>query len=266
MIEHVINGCPDSILVMGSSVALNSIDTQTLSDSLATTAYNAGVNGQRLPFVLTLLKGMEAHKQMPARIMLGLHGSDFYSDGNGSRYNILAPYYNQGNSYLDSLLRSRRAIEPLLLKSNLYRYNTSWLRILLYELLQMKPDNPTGFVAKPVPPIFPTREDMSQSFDSIHINRERLDQIRDIMDICASHGTALTIIFTPLYSFSYQTAIDSVSAIANRYPSTDIWNDTQLRPFVSDSTLFYDPVHLNVNGAKIYTDTIISRLKMSSDK
>ena len=265
MIEHVINGCPDSVLVLGSSVALNSIDTRTLGDSLSTSAYNAAVNGQRLPFVLTLLKGMESAGKMPQTILLGLHRSDFYSEGNGSRYNILAPYYNQGNVYLDSLLSSRRAIEPILLRSNLYRYNTSWFRILLYELLSMAPDNPTGFVAKPIPPVFPTRETLIQGFDSLGISRERLDQIGDIMDICHANDIDLTIIFTPLYSFAYQTAIDSVAAIAEKYPNTAVWNDTQLPPFVSDSTLFYDPVHLNISGAKIYTDTVISRLKKASD-
>ncbi len=261
MIDHVIDGCNDSILVMGSSVALNSINTGTVSDSLSVSAYNAGVNGQQLPFVLTLLKGMEANDKMPGKILLGLHGSDFYSTGSGSRYNILSPYYNQGNEYLDSTLRSKRAVEPLLLKSNLYRYNTAWLRILLYELLSMAPDNPTGFVAKPIPPVFPEREAMTASFDSINISSERLAQIGSIMEICRKKDVELTIIFTPLYSFPYRTAIDSVSRLAEMYPRVRVWNDTEMSPFVNDSTLFYDPVHLNADGAKIYTDTIIYRLK-----
>lgn len=260
MIEHVFNGCSDSILVLGSSVALNAIDTRVLADSLSTTAYNAAVNGQQLPFVLTLIKGMDVKGKMPPKILLGIYGADFYTEGSGSRYNILAPYYGQGNPYLDSLLSSRSSVEPLLLRSNLYRYNTAWLRILLYEFLSMAPDNPTGFVAKPVPPVFPARTIAPEGFDSISINPERLSQIKSIMEICRDNGTELTIFFTPLYSFSYLTAIDAVRRLAEDFPSARIWNDTGLQPFAADSTLFYDAIHLNINGAKIYTDTILSRL------
>lgn len=260
MIEHVMGGCRDSVLVIGSSVALNGIDTQAVSDSLKIPAYNAGVNGQNMPFFLTLLKALESSDAMPKVIILGIHGSDFYTEGAGRRYNILSPYYGRGNAYLDSILGSRGRFEPLFLKSNLYRYNTAWWRILLYELLSMKPDNPTGFVSKPIPPVFPERTPIPPDLNPMDIRRERLEEISDIIKICSSRRATLIIVFTPLYSYPYDRAIEKVRSIAAEYDDVLVWDDTELLPFSADSTMFYDAVHLNVNGAQAYTDTIITRL------
>lgn len=53
--------------------------------------------------------------------------------------------------------------------------------------------------------------------------------------------------------------ISQIEEIAKRY-NVRVYNDIELEPFASDSTLFYNSTHININGAKQYTDTIIKRI------
>ena len=55
MADHVLRGFDEDAVVLGSSVALNSINARTLQDSIGVTVFNGGANGQTFPFYLTML-------------------------------------------------------------------------------------------------------------------------------------------------------------------------------------------------------------------
>ena len=47
--DYLIKDSVDELVVLGSSVALNSINTKVISDSLGISAFNGGSNGQNFP-------------------------------------------------------------------------------------------------------------------------------------------------------------------------------------------------------------------------
>lgn len=259
-IEKVLRHNDSEILVLGSSVALNSINTKTLQDSLGMKAYSGGGNGQTFPFFLTMLKGaIESYP--PKIVVLCMQPSALTGTGLGERYNFLAPYYGEGIADIDKNMNEATKLNVFLLKSSLYKLNTIWFRILLYHFITPDIKGENGHISKPVPPVFPEKHDAQLEL----ISNERREQLEEFLNICKSHNIDLTIIFPPEFKTfinrdSEENVVNQVSALAEPY-GFKVYFDTQLEPFNSNAEFFYDNSHLNINGTKIYTDTILKRLK-----
>lgn len=257
--EHLIKDSVDELVVLGSSVALNSINTKTLSDSLNISAFNGGSNGQNLPFYLTMLEVI-SNKPGLKTIILGMSENSLYSTGLGGRYNFLIPYYGNGYKGIDQRLESRSTLDRYLLKSSLYRYNTIWFRILLYTFVEPGIQGENGFIAKDLPSVFPQKMKYNDtSTDSV--TAERADEFDRFVDICKQHNIRLIVCIPP--RFEESSISPGEIFLKNRADKNDfeLWFDATDTPLSADSSLFYDSVHLNYVGAKQYTDTVIARLK-----
>ena len=259
-VERVLRHNDSEILVLGSSVALNSINTKTLQDSLGVKTYSGGGNGQTFPFFLTMLKGaVQSHP--PKIVILCMQPSALTVEGIGDRYNFLAPYYGVGIADIDKNMNGVRKHNDILMNSSLYKLNTIWFRILLYHFITSDIKGENGHISKPIPPVFPEKHDVQLGL----ISDERREQLVEFLNICKSHDIKLTIIFTPEFitltnAGSEENVVKQASTLADSY-GFSVYFDSQLEPFNSHSELFYDNSHLNINGTKIYTDTILKRLK-----
>lgn len=255
---HLFYDDADSVLVLGSSVGLNSINTAALADSFGVSAFNGASNGQTFTYFLTLLKSVTEKGNLPKIVILGSLPSNYAGSGHGTRYSFLSPYYGQNIADIDTILESGSLLNKIMMRSHLYRLNNSWFRILLYYFVEPGEKGQNGFIAKPIPGLFPQRS-THEFADSI--NPERMTQLDTFTRICRDNGIKLIMVFPPEYVDKGSPRIaDEARYIVERNGGV-FWNDTELEPFFSDSTLFYDEQHLNINGARIYTDTVISRLK-----
>lgn len=54
--EHLFKNAKEDIIILGPSVARNSLNSQMIQDSLGLTTYNAGANAQEFPYYLTELE------------------------------------------------------------------------------------------------------------------------------------------------------------------------------------------------------------------
>ena len=259
MADHVLRGFDEDAVVLGSSVALNSINARTLQDSIGVTVFNGGANGQTFPFYLTMLKAVTQQKT-PRKVILCLTPENLDGTGIGGRYNFLAPYYGRGMADIDRRMENDDWRERLFLKSNFYRLNRIWFRILLYNFISAGIKGENGTIVKPIPPSFPPRRAFQGDFS---MSAERRKDFEEFLKICRDKGIDLTVIFTPQYVEKPPlrlSAAKEVEQLCHRYGAR-FFDDTLMQPFNSDSTLFYDDVHVNLNGTKIYTDTILPRFR-----
>lgn len=259
--EMTIRNFDKELVVLGSSVALNSINTGTISDSMRVSAINGASNGQTLPFYLTMLKSIISQKK-PQKVILGMLPSNLVDSGLGNRYNFLAPYYGMHISDVDSCMNSKSLYEPWLLKSNFYRLNTIWFRILLYNFITPGVKGKNGFLAKPFPSVFPERLQIAKNQNKI--SHERRQQIKEFINLCKSNNIDLIVLLTPRCVKPTPDYTDSVAIELCKICNINgvrFFDDMVLSPFSKDSSLFYDTNHVNITGSKIYTDTIINRLK-----
>ena len=53
-IDYIVNSSNDSIIILGSSVALNGLNSNIIEDSIGISCYNSGANGQIIPYYESL--------------------------------------------------------------------------------------------------------------------------------------------------------------------------------------------------------------------
>lgn len=256
-IEYVMKECNEEALILGSSVVLNCLKPSIIEDSLNVSCYNAGANSQTVIYYHTILN-MVLKRYNPKIVFLGIRATEF-QDENLLRYNILVPYYRSGYAEIDSVLESESGKEKFLLNSNLYRYNTIWFRILLYNFIKEHDKKDKGFLIheKPAaPPVF------SVTSPKRYVSSHKLEVLKSIIDMCKSRGIKLVMFSPPNYCKLTETPM-TLTSIEQMCNENDIpfYNDTQLQYFIDHVDLFYDSVHLNKYGADIYTKLFISRAK-----
>ena len=259
-IEKVLRHNDADLLILGSSVALNSINNKVLGDSLGINSFNGGGNGQTFPFFLTMLKA-SITKHTPKQVILCVQPSALTSEGLGNRYNIFAPYYGLNIADIDENLNNIKEHNNIFLKSSFYKLNTIWLRIFLYHFITPNLIGEDGHIAKPKPPVYPEKNDAYIE----KISAERKNQLAEFLTLCRDNNIKVTILFTPEYvnytNMNDKTnAINFVQDIAAKYDAA-VYVDSQSEPFTTSPTLFYDNSHINIDGTKIYTDIVLSRLK-----
>lgn len=257
-IDHLIRESDEQLIVLGSSVALNSIDTHTLADSLHITAFNGGANGQSFSFYLTMLEIIAGRPHLNT-IILCLAEYNFADTGLGGRFNVLVPYYHTGYPSIDTRLESMSESDRIMLKSNLYRYNTIWFRILLYHFIQPDIKGQNGFVAKGIPAYYPTRDIIDRQTD---VSKQRRDEFDRFIRICHRRGLRLIVCIPPRFE-ERRLVTHTEQYLKTRSAAGDfeLWFDPGSTPISADSTLFYDNTHLNYIGSRRYTDIVIRRLK-----
>lgn len=255
-IDYLIKQTNEDIILLGSSVVLNSVMPAIIEDSLNMSCYNGGGNGQHLIFCRTMLDCI-LKRYTPKMIILGMRPDELASSGLG-RYNLLVPYYHTGFEIVDSCLESKTSYEKYLMASSLYRYNTIWFRILLYHFITPDTRGEKGYVAKQNP-LFPP--EMTTTKGAEHIDENRLADFMYIVNICKEKEIDVVVYFPPTYTryVGQSISVDKVKTICseNNIPCFYDAEDTE---FLQHSEWFFDNVHLTKDGGLIYSQQIAHRL------
>lgn len=262
-VEYVMTQCDEDVLILGSSVALNGLVPAVITDSTGLSCYNGAANGQVLPFFETMLECV-FQRYAPKTIIFGFRPNETTTTGIGERYNLLVPYYGKGYETLDRYLESSSVEEKYLLKSNLYRYNNIWWRILLYQFVTPNEQGEQGFVAKGMPRYYPRLNSENKDYES---TPERLAQFSKIVEMSKAKGVNLVVVFLPKYLKLYNNGnLSSIRDIVDICKKNDVkyYIDVQKKEYLNDSTMFYDETHLNKEGAYKYTGDLVNRMKKDS--
>lgn len=257
-IEYVMKECKEDVLIMGSSVVLNSLNPTIIEDSLGMSCFNAGASSQTPYYYHTMLNCI-LKRYTPKLIVLGIRTAEFDSEDQ-LQYNILVPYYHTGYSEMDSVLEGKSCYEKYLLRSNLYRYNTIWFRILLYNFFGDNERGKKGFIAHERPSMLPK---MTQyNGDNKYVSTTKEDLFRDFIAICKQHNVKLIVYTPPVYS-KFKNIPATIQRVDEICKENDVpyYNDMCNNQYISQQDLFYDQVHFNKYGAVTYTQMFVNRLK-----
>lgn len=262
-VEYVMTQCDEDVLILGSLVALNALVPTVISDSVGLSCYNGSANGQFLPFFETMLSCV-FKRYTPRTIIFGFRPDEMATTGVGPRYDLLVPYYDKGYETLDAYLESSSPEEKYLLKSNLYKYNNIWWRILLYQFVTPNEQGENGFVAKGTPRFYPRLNAESEDYVS---TPERLAQFERIVNMCKEKGVKPVVVFLPKYLKLYNDGnLSAINDVLDICKANDVkcYVDVQREEYLTDSTMFYDETHLNKEGAYRYTRDLVRRMKQDS--
>ncbi|MBO7609930.1 MAG: hypothetical protein J6S96_06995 [Muribaculaceae bacterium] len=258
LIDYVVNQCDEECIIVGNSLAINSLIPSIIEDSLDVSCYNAGASAQHIPYVETIMKCI-VDRYTPKMIIF-VFGPTFLSGtGNGQRFNILIPFYQRGHEIIDRNLERKDFYEPYFLHSSLYRFNRIWWRILLYHFISYSDNNDKGFVAHNKPSKFPELYPLEYKSNS----KERKECFIRCLDICKNNGIEMVCVSPPVFKTFNKGVPQTIQFIKKMCEQNNVIfiDDTQDTTYLNNAELWYDNVHFNIDGSRLYTVQFIRELK-----
>ena len=254
-LDRLIKEVDTDIILIGNSGILNSVNPEIIEDSLSMTCYNGGITGQSVFFFETIIDCI-LQRHTPKKIVVGLRPEEIGKNIGDGIYDVLKPYYGIGYASIDDHFnKMTNGFDRFLLYSNLLRYNTIWVRVLLYMLFDDTTYPENGFMPMDKPSQIPQIHHIKENEEPV---KAKLECIERMIQKCKARNIDIIICFPPTLSFFEQGVTPCVNAIkdlCNRY-MTPCFIDYNNEYFYSHPELFYDTGHVNKIGADLYTRTL----------
>lgn len=265
LVNYNLNKLTADVIIVGSSTAMCHYNPQIIQDSLSLysqtpiSIFNAGASTQGLAYDYALISSIIERKK-PKMIILDLHYNDFCEGLNQEQISRLQPYYRYNKSLTDVFNRHLPLRNRILLKSNLYRFNTNFTKLTL-SFLKRKGTN--GFYAHEG--TMDTMPDIEIEKTEYAFNNESVNDFIDIVNMCKSNSISLYLIVSPVlnHRFYDSSLVDRVKQLCQE-------NNIFLMDYKDDSRfqkpeLYYDRRHLNIQGASLFSSIVISDILLKNN-
>ena len=246
------------VLVSGSSRCVRHYNPQIITDSLGLSCYNAGQMGNGIILNYGRLRMIDERKK-PSVIIYDLHPEfDLLSGDDNHRYlTWLKSHY--GRDGVAEIFESIDKTEKFKMKSQMYRYNSRWVEMIMNYVHPITEARSDGFS-----PLFGEMDktkihakgawtNLDYQFDELKIS-----YISKMID--EAEGTKLFFVVSPIwYGMDTQQFVPVKQMCEERgIPFIDYSNNPK---YVGDCEYFKDGLHLNALGADEFTRDLMALLK-----
>lgn len=259
--NYNLNTASADIVIIGSSTASCHYDPQVFKDSLSqfvgdgASVINAGFHYQQIPYSYCLLKSI-VERKIPKIAIVDIQPQNLGEDVSDEALKVLRPYYSVNKNVKEILDENESWANKLLMRSNMFRLNTEFLKILLSFT------KPTGFNG------FEKKDGMVDTYSldvksDIHpINSEFAREFEAMISLAKEMGISLFICMSPRLSYTDKESESyrMINTICEKYqvPFFDYSDDSDfLKP-----ELFFDPVHMNTTGADLLSKKVCRDINM----
>jgi len=258
---YVVNEAKDDVFILGSSRASHHYKSSLIQDSLHLTCFNAGRDGEGIFYSYAVLKCILA-RTTPKLILLDLTTDEFAEDENDySKLSFLTPYYDT-HPEMQPILNLRSNYEWVKVKSSLYQYNSTIIKII-GDRLRPSAAEKTELGYMPLFKEYKGTLEMADNpksrlpLDTLKINCLK-SLIRDVKKV----GCKLVVITSPVY-LDMSNCPKSMEVAKNICAQEQVpyINNSQLQAFMRDPSIYADQYHLNDQGAGIMTNMVIGEIK-----
>ncbi len=256
---YAIDSTVADILVFGSSRANHSYVPEIFEDSLRSTFYNTGRDGNYVLYNYAIFKAITS-RYNPKMIILDIRPEDLA--GNAFEYDrlsLLYPYY-KSHPEIAEIVNSKSPFEKMKLISAIFPYNSLVFQIAMgnLEFNKKRMQDTKGYI--PLIEIMKNEKiDTSESIVKT-IDRNKILALKDIISTCQQKKIELVFVNSPTWGvirddYCEDRLLELCSE--NGIPFLDLSNHPA---FISNPGYFADKSHLNNDGAKLFskilTDTI----------
>ena len=253
--EYVCHKTSEDILVFGSSRATHHYNPVIIEDSLGMSVYNCGKDGNGIILLYGWYQVLKDHYN-PRVILYDITpGFDLLENDNMKYLPNLRFFYNEAS--VDSILWSVDRTERYKMQVKSYRYNSTFLQILVDNIKPMLSD------VKGYRPLY-GEMDYEPAVSEVRGNYKydslKFYYLERLINDCKSAGTRLIFSVSPMYRNSDDEVLAPLFALCQQYdiPLLNHYVDAN---FNSKKQYFKDRVHLNESGADLYTKTVAGELK-----
>lgn len=242
----------EDVLIFGSSRAKHHYVPDIIEDSLHTTCYNTGEDGNGILLCYGFLK-MITERYSPKLIVYDVSGFDIFEDDNMKYLDLLKPFYYENG--IDSIFWSVEPKTRIMMLSNLYRYNTTCLRVIGNFFHPMN-TYPKGYSASykvmDYEPEF--KEEKEWTVDSLKIH-----YFEQFIRLVKSKNILLVCCVSPLYKGSDEEKYDPVKQLCIQYDVPFLYYGAN-QEISEERSYFEDRTHMNDVGARLYTGILCHQL------
>lgn len=246
----------EDVLIFGSSRAKHHYVPDIIEDSLSMTCYNTGEDGNGIIMCYGFLK-MITRRYTPKVIIYDISGFDIFQDDNVKYLNLIKPYYYEPG--IDSIFWKVTPMTRLMMLSNLYRYNTTCLRVLGNYLHPM--DNyPKGYSAQ-----YKTMdyEPEIKKDDIKAVDDLKLYYFEEFIKLAKEKGIHLICCVSPSYRAPMSDEkYKIIEKFCEHYDVAYLYYGAE-ESISNQKKFFQDRTHMNDHGARIYTSKLMSTIKAS---
>ena len=246
------------VLILGSSRAHHHYDTPFLSDTLGVDVYNAGIDGNGVVLAYGILE-IALNRYKPKLILYDVEPAfdinEYFADNNHIRYiSKLKPYYKEHG--IEQIIKDVSMEEWRKVQFGLLRFNTGIITILVDNFVPKK-NSPQGYA--PINGIMQRGITESDNIQSTQ-DQFKINYIEKLIVLCKYYDVPLVMIASPKYGAEGVTVFDPIVDLCSRYdiPFWNYYNDAE---FMSHKNWFNEPMHLNANGARAFSKSIVENMK-----
>ncbi len=261
---YIADKSEDDIIILGSSKAVHHYNPCIIEDSLRISCYNAGEEGCGIVTSYPRYQ-MIASRKIPKLVIYEVTPTfDYLKCDEYSKY--LGPIRQCLNKkpVADAFSIFGDRFEPVRIKSNMYRNNSS----LLVNLIDcFKCDEYAKGFSPLEGHLSPTlNHNKPKVFYDNEIDSLKLDYFDSFIKETQKDGVQLLLMISPRFFKTKNEAVefaknfDVIRSMAHQR-NTPIIDHSYIEGISNDSTLFNDYVHLNSKGAASYSRCIIPELR-----
>lgn len=246
----------DSILIMGSSRAIHHYDAKVLEDSLHTTVYNCGLDGNGILFQYGRLS-LILQRYCPKLIIYDAIYTFDISQGSSAERDLRWLRRWSCNHTLDSLISDISVNEKYKLFSNFYKYNTDFIQMFSDYVRPMQEISYKGY--KPLNGVIDYLPENNND-EIVEWSPLKLKYFKKFIDLCKSNDIKLVVVYSPWFSKKTSIPYYRLTELCNEelipvidYYGGGVFNDSK--------NLFKDASHMNDVGAKKFSRDIVHHLR-----
>lgn len=254
----IANEINDSILIFGSSRAIHHYNPKIIEDSINLPVYNVGLDGNGILYNYSRLLSI-INRYSPKIIIYDIMPSADMSSDDYSKY-----LQWQKRLYeipgINEVFNDINPMEKIKMRSNLYKYNSSFLQIISDNIRPMQEISYKGF--KPLEGLIDYEPKDTIFTYTQHWDPLKFKYFQKFVDICKENNIQLIIGYSPWYKKENSDLFKEFNLFANKNNLIiiDLCADNELS---FNPNFFVDETHMNNTGAEVFTKKFISILKDS---
>lgn len=246
------------VVILGSSRAHHHYDTPFLSDTFGLDVYNAGYDGNGVVLATGFLE-LILERYQPRLVLFDVEPAfdiNVYApDNNHVRYiGNLKPYYR--HPAVGEIIKDVSTEEWYKIHSGMIRYNTSILT-MLKEYSGGINTSLRGYA--PLDGIYTKKSNSGEESEISTIDEFKLNYIEKLILLTQNHNVPIVFIASPKYAAKNSSDLHPAKVICNRH-NVEFLDHYADPYFASHKEWFKEPMHLNVEGAKVYSQIIAKEI------
>lgn len=251
--NFIANKLGSDVIILGSSRATHHYVPTVIEDSTSYSSYNCGEEGNGSILAYGRFK-MLTDRYTPKVVIYELTPEyDYFLDEDNSKYlKYLKPYYS--NNHVKYLIdKFGNEFDNIKLLSNMYQNNGLFLTEIIDNVV--KRDNNEGY--SPLKGKLDLKKDLRRERKVRPIDSRKIDLLEEIIADCNAKKICLLFLISPRYKTVCDVGyFDYAIELANR-AGIPVYDYSKMPDICDNPTFFNDPLHMNDEGAKFYTQKYV---------